>query len=67
MGKFSVEGCADFCKHNGTSMFVVARMDSSYCEGADKCKCYCLTNADSDGTCITSDLDTYDLYKIILY
>ena len=64
VGKFSPESCASTCKYDGTTMFVLGRTDGAQCDAADQCNCFCVKNADSDGTCVTRSLDQYDLYKI---
>ena len=62
VGKYSPERCASTCHSEGRTMFVLSRMDR--CDAADQCDCFCVKNANSDGTCVTRTLNAYDLYKI---
>ena len=57
----SVQGCADLCRNYAVSMFVI---DHTKLCGA-KCDCYCVMNANPNGTCTMGQHNSFDLYKIV--
>ena len=58
--KFSdIDGCANACR-GIASMFIFQRND--YCTSSG-CKCFCEHTANSDGTCATTMIDSYNLYN----